>query len=146
MTDFVLDNSVAMRWLLESEKVSDQKYAEKVLKSMTDSDAFVPNLWQLEAVSVLVGAEKRCNVSLGEIERFISQLENLPIHTDPSTAHHAFSRTLTLARAYNISSYDASYLELAIREGLSLASLDKKLIKAAKKADVDIYLKSPLSR
>ena len=47
MTDFVLDNSVAMRWLLESEKVSDQKYAEKVLKSMTDSDAFVPNLWQL---------------------------------------------------------------------------------------------------
>jgi len=82
MTGFVLDNSVAMRWLLESEKSSDQKYAENVLESMTDSDAFVPNLWQLEAVSVLVGAEKRCDVSLGEIERFISQLENLPIHTD----------------------------------------------------------------
>ncbi len=141
MTDFVLDNSVAMRWLLETEKSSDQKYAEEVLKSMTDSDAFVPNLWQLEAVSVLVGAEKRCAASLGEIERFISQLENLPIHADSSTAHHAFSRTLTLARAYDISSYDASYLELAIREGLPLATLDKKLIKAAKKADVGIYLK-----
>ena len=141
MTGFVLDNSVAMRWLLESEKSSDQKYAENVLESMTDSDAFVPNLWQLEAVSVLVGAEKRCDVSLGEIERFISQLENLPIHTDPSTGHHAFSRTLILARAYNISSYDASYLELAIREGLSLATLDKKLIKSAKKAGVDIYPK-----
>jgi len=48
---------------------------------------------------------------------------------------------LILARAYNISSYDASYLELAIREGLSLATLDKKLIKSAKKAGVDIYLK-----
>jgi len=141
MTDFVLDNSVAMRWLLESERVSAQKYAENVLKSLANSDALVPNLWHLEAVSVLVGAEKRCEVSLGEIERFISQLENLPIHIDPSTAHHAFNRTLTLARAYNISSYDASYLELAIREGLPVASLDKKLIKAAKKADVEIYLK-----
>ena len=141
MTGFVLDNSVAMRWLLESEKSSDQKYAENVLESMMDSNAFVPNLWQLEAVSVLAGAEKRCDVSLGEIERFISQLENLPIHTDPSTAHHVFSRTLILARAYNISSYDASYLELAIREGLSLATLDIKLIKSAKKAGVDIYLK-----
>ncbi len=141
MTDFVLDNSVAMRWLLESEKASDQKYAESVLKNMANSDALVPNLWQLEAVSVLIGAEKRCEVSLGEIERFISQLENLPIHTDPSTAHHAFNRILTLARAYNISSYDASYLELAVREGLPLASLDKKLIKAARKADVEIYLK-----
>ena len=139
MTDFVLDNSVAMRWLLASEKVSDQKYAEQVLKSMRHVDALTPNLWHLEAVSVLLGAEKRGEVSLGEIERFISQLENLPVHVDTLTAHQAFSRTLSLSRAYKISSYDASYLELAMREGLSLSTLDKKLIKAAKKADVEIY-------
>jgi len=66
-------------------------------------------------------------------------LENLPIHVDPLTAHQAFSRTLSLSRAYKISSYDASYLELAMREGLSLSILDKKLIKVAKKADVEIY-------
>ena len=139
MTDFVLDNSVSMRWLLASEKPSDQRYSESVLDSMRDTDALTPNLWHLEAVSVLIGAEKRGEVSLGEIERFISQLENLPIHVDSLTAHQAFSRTLALSRAYNISSYDASYLELAMREGLPLASLDKKLVKAAKKADVDIY-------
>jgi len=139
MTDFVLDNSVAMRWLLASEKVSDQKYAEQVLESMRHVDALTPNLWHLEAVSVLLGAEKRGEVSLGEIERFISQLENLPVHVDTLTAHQAFSRTLSLSRAYKISSYDASYLELAMREGLSLSTLDKKLIKAAKKADVEIY-------
>ncbi len=139
MTDFVLDNSVAMRWLLASEKVSDQKYAEQVLESMRHVDALTPNLWHLEAVSVLLGAEKRGEVSLGEIERFISQLENLPIHVDTLTAHQAFSRTLSLSRAYKISSYDASYLELAMREGLSLSTLDKKLTKAAKKADVEIY-------
>ena len=139
MTDFVLDNSVSMRWLLASEKASDQKYSENVLESMRDVDALTPNLWHLEAISVLTGAEKRGEVSLGEIERFISQLENLPVHVDPLTAHQAFSRTLALSRAYNINSYDASYLELAMREGLPLASLDKKLVKAAKKADVEIY-------
>ena len=72
---------------------------------MRHVDALTPNLWHLEAVSVLLGAEKRGEVSLGEIERFISQLENLPVHVDTLTAHQAFSRTLSLSRAYKISSY-----------------------------------------
>ena len=52
-----------------------------------------------------------------------------------------FSRTLSLCRAYNLSSYDAAYLELAIREGLPLATLDGDLRKAAQRADVLLYLK-----
>jgi len=141
MSGFVLDNSVAMRWLLESEKPSDQKYVESVLKSLLDADALVPNLWHLEAANVLLGAEKRSEIDAGEIERFISQLENLPIHVDPLTAHQAFNRTLALARIYKLTSYDAAYLELAIREGLSIATLDKDLRKAAKKAGVNIHVK-----
>ena len=141
MTVFVLDNSVAMRWLLESENASDQKYAETVLKSMTEADALVPNLWHLEAANVLLGAEKRSEINAGEIERFIAQLENLPIHVDPLTAHQSFNRILALSRIYNLSSYDAAYLELSIREGLPLATLDKDLKKAAKKADMLLYLK-----
>ena len=141
MTDFVLDNSVSMRWLLASEKASDQKYAETVLKSLMKANALVPNLWHLEATNVLLGAEKRAEINEGEIERFISQLENLPIQVDPLTAHQSFSRTLALSRIYNLSSYDAAYLELAIREGLPLATLDTALKKAATKADVEIYLK-----
>jgi predicted nucleic acid-binding protein len=142
MTSFVLDNSVAMRWHLESEKKSDQEYADVVLVSLTESDAFIPNLWHLEATNVLLGAEGRGDTTLGEIERFIAQLENLPLHIDPLTARQSFTRTMSLARAYKLSSYDAAYLELAIRENLPLATLDKDLIKAAKKADVAIYLKS----
>jgi len=141
MTDFVLDNSVAMRWLLESEKASDQAYAEDVLRTLAEFNAIVPNLWHLEAANVLLGAERRGDIEFAEAERFIAQLENLPIYVDPLTANHAFSRTLALAGAYKLSSYDAAYLELAIREGLPLASLDKSLLKAAKKADVEIYIK-----
>ena len=141
MTDFVLDNSVAMRWHLESEKTADQKYSESVLLSLANTNALVPNLWHLEAVNVLLGAEKRGDTSLGEVERFIAQLEDLPLYVDPLTANQSFSRTMALARAYKLSSYDAAYLELALRKGLSIATLDKGLVKAAKKADVSIYLK-----
>ncbi|MFT5548095.1 MAG: putative nucleic acid-binding protein [Candidatus Azotimanducaceae bacterium] len=141
MTDFVLDNSVAMRWHLESEKTSDQKYAEAVLHSLAEVDALVPNLWHLEATNVLLGAEKRGESTIGEIERFIAQLENLPLHVDPLTANQSFSRTMTLAREYKLSSYDSAYLELAIREGLPISTLDKNLLRAAKKADVEIYLR-----
>jgi predicted nucleic acid-binding protein len=141
MSDFVLDNSVAMRWHLEGEKVSDQKYAESVLVSLAEVDAVVPNLWHLEAINVLLRAEKRGDTTTGEVERFISQLESLPLHVDPLTANQSFSRTMALARAYKLGSYDAAYLELAVREGLPIATLDKGLIKAAKKADVVVFLK-----
>jgi len=140
MTDFILDNSVAMRWLFVTPKAADQKYAERVLISLSEVGARVPNLWHLEASNVLLGAEKRAEINLGDSEGFIIQLENLPIHVDSLTAHQAFSRTISIARNYKLSSYDASYLELAIREGLPLATLDRDLRKAAKKAKVNIYL------
>lgn len=140
MNRYVLDNSVAMRWLLVSPKKTDQTYAEKVLQNLAEAEAVVPHLWHLEAANVLLGAEKRGELEIGEVERFIAQLENLPIQVDSLTAHQAFSRTLSLSRAYKLSSYDAAYLELSIREGLPLATLDKDLRKAAKQANVPLYL------
>jgi predicted nucleic acid-binding protein len=143
MMDFVLDNSVAMRWLIGSKKVADQNYAESVLQTMIDTRSIVPNLWHLEAANVLLGVEKRGEATAGEIERFISQLENLPIHVDPHTSAQSFSRTLVLARAYKLSSYDAAYLELAVRESIPLATHDKALKKAARDAGIEIYLNHP---
>ena len=141
MTEFVLDHSVAMRWLIESKKKADQNYAEAVLKTMVDTDSIIPDLWHLEAANVLLGLEKHGDATTGEIERFISQLENLPIRIDPLTADQSLKRTLVLAKAYKLSSYDAAYLELAIRESVPLATLDKALLRAARNAGVDIYLK-----
>ena len=140
MSGCVLDNSVAMRWLLASLKKSDQAYAEAVLQSLVETEALVPHLWHLEATNVLIGAEKRGDLKTGEVERFITQLEALPIQIDPLTSHQAFNRTLSLSRAYNLSSYDAAYLELAIREGLPLATLDRGLRKAAQRSNVLLYL------
>ena len=141
MTAFVLDNSVAMRWLLASDKLSDQRYADSVLRSLVDAEAVVPGLWHLEAANVLLGATARGDIEVSDVERFTVQLENLPITVDSLTAHQVFGHTISLARAYRLSSYDAAYLELALREGLPLATLDKYLLKAARKSDIEIYLK-----
>jgi len=141
MTAFVLDNSVAMRWLLASDKVSDQRYADSVLRSLADAEAVVPGFWHLEAANVLLGATTRGDIEVSDVERFTVQLENLPITVDSLTAHQVFGHTISLARAYRLSSYDAAYLELALREGLPLATLDKDLLKAARKSHIEIYLK-----
>ena len=140
MTRFVLDNSVAMRWFIPSLKQSDQQYAEHVLRSMNESDALVPELWYLEASNVLLSAERNGEITIAQTEAFTSQLENLPITVDSSTWRQSFTRTMVLARSYGLSSYDAAYLELAVRESLTLASLDRTLEKAAEKAGIGIYL------
>lgn len=142
MTHFVLDDSVAMRWFMPSNKEHDQSYSNHVLNSFLDSSALVPNLWHLEAVSALLGSERRGENTEGQTESYLIILDKLPIFVDPLTVHNSFGRTLSLARAFNLSSYDAAYLELAIRESLPLASLNKNLIKAAIKSNVAIYLKS----
>ena len=140
MTRFVLDNSVVMRWFTPSSNHSDRHYADRVLESMNESEAVVPGLFYLEASNVLVCSERRGETTIVQTEDFVSRLRDMPIEVDSSTWKQSFSRTMTLARVYGLSSYDAAYLELAVRESLMLASLDRTLIKAAEKAGVGIYL------
>jgi len=141
MTAFVLDNSVTMRWLMASNKASDQRYAELVLKSLEGAEAAVPNLWHLEVANVLLSATNRQEIEISAVERFTAQLENLPITVDTLTANQVFGHTMSLAKAYRLSSYDAAYLELALRQDLPLSTLDKNLLKAARRSDIEIYLK-----
>jgi predicted nucleic acid-binding protein len=61
----------------------------------------------------------------------LADLELLPIQTDPDTEKHAWRSTLRLADLHRLSVYDAAYLELAMRRGLPLASLDRELRVAA---------------
>jgi predicted nucleic acid-binding protein len=140
VSDFVLDNSVSMRWLIPTLKLEDQQYADTVLKSMADATAIVPNLWRLEVANVLLASEKRQQLDVKASELFVRQLQQLSIFSDSQTANRVFSDTLLLARQYQLSSYDAAYLELALREGLPIASLDKDLLKAAASVGVPLYL------
>ena len=133
---FVLDNSVTMRWLFGDGKPQELAYAGRVLDAMQDVKALVPMTWGLEVANVIAKAEAKALVTDARSEAFLEMLEEVEIEVDAATFAHALSDTLQLARRYKLSAYDASYLELALRTGLPLATLDDDLQKAAKKAGV----------
>ena len=133
---FVLDNSVTMRWFFGDGKPQDLAYAGKVLDLMQEAQALVPATWGLEVANVIAKAEEKALVTEARSGAFLEMLEDVDIEADSATFAHALSDTLQLARRYKLSSYDASYLELALRLGLPLATLDDGLQKAAKKAGV----------
>ena len=137
---FVLDASVTLTWLLRDAGARAEAYAFDVLKRirLPDTDIQVPATWALETANVVVRSEAKGIVTEAESEAFLEMLGAAPITTDAATAVHALSDTLQLARRYRLSAYDASYLELALRSGLPLATLDEDLQRAASKAGVKL--------
>lgn len=131
MDRLVLDASVAMSWCYPDER-SD--YAYSVLDSLEETSAVVPAHWRLEVANAVLFGERKARLLPSELLRFFSLLDGLLIVVDSQTSARSFTDTLALARAYNLTSYDAAYLELAIRENVTLASLDAPLRRAAKKA------------
>ena len=133
---FVLDNSVSMRWFFGDGKPQELAYAGKVLDAMKKTSAIVPVTWGLEVANVIAKAEAKALVTEARSGAFLEMLEGVDIEVDTATSAHALSDSLQLARRYKLSAYDASYLELALRQGIALATLDEDLQKAAKKAGV----------
>ncbi len=133
---FVLDNSVTMRWFFGDGQPLEIAYAEKVLEAMKETSARVPVTWGLEVANVIARAEAKELVTEARSQEFLEMLEGVDISADAATFTQALSDTLHLARRYRLSVYDASYLELALREGLPLATLDKDLKDAATRAGV----------
>jgi predicted nucleic acid-binding protein len=136
--NFVLDASVTMTWLLGDATPAGRRYAQEVLSSFRDSQthAEVPVTWALEVTNVLARGESKQWLTEAQSESFLEMLAAMPIIADHATFSAALGDTLQLARRYRLSSYDASYLELALRSGLPLATLDAALNKAARKAGV----------
>ncbi len=139
--NFVLDNSVTMRWFFGDGKPQELAYAGNVLDAMKTASALVPATWGLEVANVIAKSEAKGLVTEARSGAFLEMLEGVDIEEDTATFAHALVDTLQLARRYKLSAYDASYLELALRSGLPLATLDEDLHKAAKKAGVKRFTK-----
>lgn len=138
--NFVIDNSVVMRWFFGDGKPQDMRYARNVLEQLKSAHALVPSVWGLGVANVITRAEFQGLVTEARSEAFLEMLAGIAIEVDSTSSHHALTGTLNLARRYKLSSYDASYLELALRQGVALATLDADLRKAAKKAGVAVLL------
>ncbi len=134
--NFVLDNSVVMRWFFGDGKPGELAYAGKVLDALRNAVARVPGIWAMEAANVIAKAEAKELVTEARSEVFLEMLGALDIEAEATSVTQALSDVLDVARRYGLSAYDASYLDLALREGLPLATLDEGLERAARKAGV----------
>lgn len=132
---FVIDNSVVMSWCFKDE---ENQYADSVLDKLSKATGLVPAIWPLEVINVLLVAERRKRLSEADSVRFITLLSQLPIVVEYERPEQTMTDLLSLARVNNLSSYDATYMDLAMRKGVPMATLDKNLIKAAKAVNIKI--------
>ena len=133
MSEFVLDCSVTVAWLFDDEATPE---TDALLDRLKDESAVVPALWHLEVGNVLAQAERRKRISAAQIAAHLDLLTHLPIVTDTETERRAFREILGLTRTHGLTTYDAAYLELAMRRGAKLATRDKALVRAARRVDV----------
>jgi predicted nucleic acid-binding protein len=137
VTHCVLDSSAALAWVLPGEA---NPATEALLAAVGELGAVAPGLWPLETANVLWFAERRGRISFAERTQAMAILAELPIQIDERTAALAFGATSAIASGRGLTVYDACYLELALRLGLPLASLDRGLCQAALAAGVKLIV------
>ncbi len=138
-TQFVVDASVVMSWCFADEA---DGYADGVLDRLAQEEAVVPSIWPLEIGNVLLVAERRKRLSEADSARFLALLAELPIVVESEPPQRMLREIIALAREFGLSTYDAAYLDLAMRLGLPLATHDAALRKAAKKVRVPLLAQS----
>ena len=130
----VLDASVTVAWCFADEATL---FADQVLDFLADGGgAIAPAIWPFEVANALLAGERRKRISTAQVTSVLQRIADLPIAIDSVRSDRAFSQILSLARQQQLSEYDAAYLELAMREGLPLATLDTQLRRAAKNIGV----------
>jgi len=132
----VLDASVALAWSLGDDKTG---YAPSVLDTLASNEAVVPAIWSVEVANGLLVAERKKRIKPADTARGLSILRSLRIAVEPATIGRAFEDAIELARRENLSCYDATYLDLAIRKGCPVATLDKSLEQACERTGVKLW-------
>jgi predicted nucleic acid-binding protein len=131
---FVLDSSLALSWCFENELTMA---TQGVLNSLADTaTALCPTLWVWEVSNSLRMAERAKRITQTKRLQQIAFLQQLPIEFDDAAHKRAWSETATLSAEQDLTVYDASYLELALRNGFPLGSLDTELRAAASRLGV----------
>ena len=123
---FVLDNSVVSGWFLQDQA---NAYTRAIAHRLQDDQALVPAIWELEFANVLRTACVRQRMNSQAAHEVAEQVSRLPIEVDRRSVGP--SEILGLSLRFGLSSYDAAYLELALRQRVPVATQDERLRAAA---------------
>lgn len=132
---FVLDASVTLAWCFVDES---SEMADRVLDRLEREEAVAPAIWPLEVANGLRTAERRGRLALADVAQIRELLTALPVEVEGVPLDAALGEVAELARRLDLTAYDASYLALAARRGLPLATADGRLRRACEQAGVNL--------
>ena len=132
---FVLDSSVALAWVLPDES---NPALDRLCDRLCNDVALMPPIWPLEIGNALLVAVKRGRLTTRDLNRLTSELRALPVEIDTASTARSLDETLSLAQRYDLTTYDASYVELAQRRDVALATLDHRLRKVCSSAKLSL--------
>lgn len=135
----VLDASMALAWHLTRSNPDEAGLAQEALSVTMERGALVPHLWFPEVANAILVAERRGVSDPQASSTFRADLDALSIKTDTTFPHVAQGELLKLGRAHQLTAYDATYLELALRKAAPLATFDRKLAAACREAGVLVF-------
>lgn len=132
----MVDASVALAWCFPDE---GSDVANGILVALEGRTILVPTIWSLEIANAILVGQRKKRLGQPEIARFVTLLSGLSIRGDLSQHADVINNVLPIAQQFGLSAYDAAYLELALRQGAMLATLDERLATAARRAKVRIF-------
>lgn len=135
----VLDASATLAWLIDRTDPEEARLADEFLRTIQGRDAVVPALWFPEIVNGVLVAERRGGVGSSTSASFMGMVYALPIVEDTTRPSAVQATVLTLARTYKLTGYDATYLELVLRIGGTLATFDRQLAAAVRLAGGRVF-------
>ena len=131
----VLDASSVLAWAY-AEEIG---HLDAVIDCVVADGARVPAHWILEVTNTLLAGERRNRLKSGQWRQFLAEIAALPIQVDADTSVRGWDAIPRLAQQHKLTSYDAAYLELALRLDVPLATLDADLARAARAVGVPLY-------
>ena len=135
----VIDASAALAWIFQREDSQEAQCAERLLNELETQPAWVPSLWTIEIANALLIAERRRVIQEAQLVDYLQRLSRLPITSDECSAQSRQEAVIALGRHLQLTAYDATYLELALRKGARLATFDQRLGQAMRQVGGEIY-------
>jgi predicted nucleic acid-binding protein len=131
----VLDASVVIAWAYQEEG----DHIDALIRHVAANIACVPAHWILEVTNTLLNSERHGKLKTGQRQELLATIQSLPIRVDEETFLRGWQATPALAEQHKLTTYDAAYLELAMRLGVPLATLDQDLARAARAAKIPLF-------
>ena len=139
----VIDASMALAWHVTRADSNEAGVAQQAIHTVLSGSALIPQLWFVEVANALLTAERRQVSNRLATTRFLADLDALPITVDSSAPSDLRPEILRLGRLYDLTAYDATYLEIALRTQSPLATFDRKLAKACRQSGVVVFGDQP---